>query len=86
MKNLFRSLLLVSLLFAAGCATKDPNHPAETADWQYRTFPISASNEGDFRSQLNTLRLQGWSYVSTSNSTQTPGTAVQLVLMRRPNR
>jgi len=90
MKNLFSLILIAGLLGAAGCASE--SSPAngtgqtQTAYWQYRTFPITAGSDFEFRSKILALNQQGWSFVSVSNTTRGAVGTISMVLMRRPNR
>ncbi|HEX3798984.1 MAG TPA: hypothetical protein VH413_09810 [Verrucomicrobiae bacterium] len=89
MKNIF-TLFLFSILFcAAGCASKPDSNPAgaaQQADWQYRTFPISAKTFSDVQYQMHNLQMQGWTYVAVDSSSATTAGGLYLVRMKRPNR
>jgi len=85
MKNLFKAVLLMGLLLAAGCASDPARRPTETPEWQYRTFPISAIGEGDFRNQLNLLSRQGWTFVNVATTTRNAQGVLTMVVMKRPN-
>jgi len=91
MKNFLSVVLLAGLLGVTGCASDsnrsmDSNRPAETGQWQYRTFSISWVSEGEFRNKINALAADGWMLDSISHTTRSQGTAMSIVLMKRPSR
>jgi hypothetical protein len=75
MKRIFPLVLLMAILGAGGCATKEAGAPSEPqaggwpgpdrTKWEYRTVMLEGVSTGDLNAQLLRWNSQGWEMVNT---------------------